>query len=115
MTKLFRLPPEKISKLLHSYWAILKANRKTKPDVILAHKGLIEILVADQLDRKNLDDDDLKKIVWFIAGSTDLLKTLDSRRFLTPMIDDIHREVRAAYPDNLYDPATASAVDILIY
>jgi hypothetical protein len=115
MTKLFKLPPEKISKLLHSYWAILKANRRTKPDVILTHKGLIEAFVADQLNRENLDDEDLKEIVWFIAGSTDLLKTLDTRQFLTPMIADIHREVRAAYPNNLYDPATASAVDILIY
>ncbi|MDD1131156.1 hypothetical protein [Pseudomonas shahriarae] len=115
MTKLFNLPPEEISQLLRFYWFILKSNKKTDPDKIIANKVHIESLVARQLSCKNLPDEDLKEIVWFIAGSTDLLKTLKKRRLLTPMIADIHREVRVAYPDNLYDPATASGVDILIF
>lgn len=115
MTKLFNLPPEEISHLLRFYWFILKANKETDPDKIIANKVHIENLVARQLSRKNLPDKDLKEIVWFIAGSKDLLKTLETRRRLTPMISDIHREVRAAYPNNLYEPATASAIDILIY
>lgn len=115
MTKLFNLPPEELSNLLRFYWFILKADIKTDPDKIIAKKVQIENLVARQFSRKNLPDEDLKEIVWFIAGSKVLLKTLKTRRRLTSMIADIHREVRTAYPGNLYDPATAGTVDILIY
>jgi len=115
MAKLFNLPPEELSHLLRFYWFILKSDIKTDPDKIIAKKVQIENLVARQFSRKNLPDEDLKEIVWFIAGSKDLLKTLETRRRLTSMIADIHREVRAAYPGNLYDPATAGTVDILIY
>ena len=116
MPKLFKLSPSALSELLTCYWDILKADRSTPPNFILSKKSRIEKLVTREFGNGNLPDEDLCEIIWFIVGSKGLLHTLKNRGFLTPLIADIHHEVRAAFPSGpYYEPNTAEYLAILVF